>query len=120
MMRPGELFIGNAESNLNSRCSTAGGLSTWSMIDFDKGAPLQQLEVFRPLNGTWADGSPGANALGCSGHWFTENDGYVASWYEHGVRFFQVDKTVVHDREKLAGDFQPVATRRKCRPQPQL
>ncbi len=109
VMRPGEIFIGNAESNINPTCSSAGGLSTWSMVNFDKGAALQQLEVFRPLNGTGADGSPAVNALGCSGHWFTENDGYVAgSWYEHGVRFFDVDlQTGTIDE---VGYFQPVAT----------
>ena len=109
VMRPGELLIGNAESNLNPGCNNAGGLSTWNMANFDKGAPMQQLEVFRPLNGTWADGSPAVNALGCSGHWFTESAGVVAaSWYEHGVRFFKVDKTVGTITE--VGYFQPVAT----------
>ena len=109
VMRPGEMFIGNSETNLNNNCNAAGGLSTWSMVNFDKGAQLQQLEVFKPLNGNWADGSPARNGLGCSGHWFTENDGYVtASWYEHGVRFFKVDKTVGTIEE--VGYFQPVAT----------
>jgi hypothetical protein len=109
VMRPGELLISNSESNLNPGCSNAGALSTWSIIDFDKGAKMQPLEVFRPLNGTLVDGSPAANALGCSGHWFTENDGVVAaSWYEHGVRFFDVDATVGTIRE--VGYFQPGVT----------
>ena len=109
VMRAGELLIGNAESNLNPTCNNAGGLSTWSMANFDKGAPMQQLEVFRPLNGTWSDGSPAVNGLGCSGHWFTESKGIVAaSWYEHGVRFFKIDKTVGLIEE--VGYFQPVAT----------
>lgn len=109
VMRAGEIMIGNSESNLNPTCSDAGGLSTWSMIDFDKGAEMEPLEVFRPLNGTTVDGSPVVNALGCSGHWFTENDGVVAAaWYEHGVRFFDVDKTVGTIEE--VGYFQPVAT----------
>jgi hypothetical protein len=108
VMRPGELLIGQSESNINPQCGNAGGLSTWSMVNFDRGAELVQLEVFQPLNGTWADGSPAANVAGCSGHWFTENDGIVAgSWYEHGVRFFDVDKTVGTIRE--VGYYQPVA-----------
>jgi hypothetical protein len=108
---PGELVIGNSESNINPFCSAAGGLSTWSIQNFDQPGitPIQQLEVFRPLNGTWADGSPAVNALGCSGHWFTENDGIVtASWYEHGVRFFDIDKRFGTIKE--IGYFQPVAT----------
>jgi hypothetical protein len=108
VMRPGELLIGQSESSINPQCGNAGGLSTWSMVNFDRGAELVQLEVFQPLNGTWADGSPAANVAGCSGHWFTENDGIVAgSWYEHGVRFFDVDKTVGTIRE--VGYYQPVA-----------
>jgi hypothetical protein len=109
VLRPGELLIGNAESNLNPMCSSAGGLSTWSIADFDKGAPMEQLEVFRPLNGTSLDGSPRVNGLGCSGHWFTESDGIVAaSWYEHGVHFFYVNKQVGTIRE--IGYFQPMVT----------
>jgi hypothetical protein len=109
VLRPGELLIGNAESNLNPTCSSAGGLSTWSIANFDHGAAPEQLEVFRPLNGTALDGSPRANALGCSGHWFTENDGIVAaSWYEHGVHFFNVNKENGAIRE--IGYFQPMVT----------
>lgn len=108
---PGELVIGNSESNLNTMCSNAGGLSTWSIQNFDRDdvTEIRQLEVFRPLNGTWVDSDPRVNGLGCSGHWFTENDGFVAaSWYEHGVRFFDIDKRFGTIRE--VGYFQPVTT----------
>lgn len=109
LMRPGELLIGNSESNVNRNCSSAGGLSTWSMVDFDKGAPLTQVDVFRPFNGNWADGNPAINALGCSGHWFTvDGDMVVTAWYEHGIRFFSVDPTTGKITQK--GYFQPVAT----------
>ena len=107
VLRPGELFIGVSESNLNTGCTNGGGLSTWSMANFDRGAPLQQLEVFQPLQGTYVDGNPAANVGGCSAHWFTENDGIVAgAWYEHGVRFFDIDATVGTIEE--IGYFQPV------------
>lgn len=106
VMRDGELLIGNSESNLNPGCSNAGALTTWSMTNFDQHEPMQPLEVFRPLNGTYLDGSPAVNALGCSGHWFTERDGVVtASWYEHGVRFFDVDPQIGTIDE--VGFFQP-------------
>ncbi|HWH31008.1 MAG TPA: hypothetical protein VNU26_18985 [Mycobacteriales bacterium] len=108
-LRAGELFVGNSESNVRAQCgANAGGLSSWSMKDFDKGAPLQQLEVFRPVNGTWANGDPAVNALGCSGHWFTVRDGMIAaSWYEHGVRFIEVTPGGSFVQK---GYFQPVAT----------
>jgi hypothetical protein len=109
VMRPGELLIGNSESNLNNNCSNAGGLTTWSMTNFDRNEPMQPLEVFRPLNGTYLDGSPAVNGLGCSGHWFTVSDGIVAaSWYEHGVHFFDVDHQTGTIDE--VGFFQPVVT----------
>jgi hypothetical protein len=108
-LRDGEILIANSESNLNPTCSMAGGLSTWDLRDFDKGRAPVELEVFRPVNGTWAEGDPAINALGCSGHWFTVRDQYVtASWYEHGVRFFEVglDTGAIDE----IGFFQPVAT----------
>ncbi|CAN5137657.1 hypothetical protein BH23ACT9_BH23ACT9_17670 [soil metagenome] len=109
VLRPGELLIGNSESNLNPGCNNAGGLSTWSIANFDQGQPMQSLEVFRPLSGTFLDGSPAVNALGCSGHWFTERDGLVtASWYEHGVRFFDIGLT--NGTIEEIGFFQPLAT----------
>lgn len=105
VMRPGELLIGASESNLNPTCNNAGALTTWSMVNFDHTAPMQPLEVFKPLSGTYLDGSPAANGLGCSAHWFTVDDGFVAaSWYEHGVRFFDVGNTGTIDE---VGYFQP-------------
>ena len=108
-LRAGELLIANSESNLNPTCNMAGALSTWDMRDFDKGRAPVELDVFRPLNGTYAGGDPAANGLGCSGHWFTVDDQYVtASWYEHGVRFFEVGLDTGAIEE--VGFFQPVAT----------
>jgi hypothetical protein len=108
-LRAGELLIANSESNLNPNCDMAGGLSTWDLRDVDKGRAPVELEVFRPVNGTWADGDPAINALGCSGHWFTVRDRYVtASWYEHGVRFFEVGLDTGAIEE--VGFFQPAAT----------
>ncbi len=108
-LRAGEMFVGNSESNLRTQCGpNAGGLSSWSMKDFDKGAELQQLEVFRPVNGRVTDGNPAANALGCSGHWFTVRDRMItASWYEHGVRFIEVSPEGGFAQR---GFFQPVVT----------
>ncbi|MFP5309819.1 MAG: LVIVD repeat-containing protein [Actinomycetes bacterium] len=109
-MRAGELLIGNSESNVRPSCGgNAGGLSTWSMVDFDKGTPITQLEVFRPINGTYTNGDPRVNALGCSGHWFTVDGNTVAaSWYEHGVRVIDVDPATGKFTQK--GFFQPVVT----------
>ncbi len=109
-MRPGELLIANTETNINPTCgSGGGGLSTWSMINFDKGRNLKQLHSFRPLSGDYVGGDPAVNALGCSGHWFTEHKNYVtAGWYEHGIRFFKINPT--NGKIRQVGYFQPVTT----------
>jgi hypothetical protein len=68
------------------------------------------LDTYRVKNGTYADGSPAVNALGCSAHWFQEhetfrNGGLVAvGYYEHGTRFLDVAPT---GKIKEAGYFMP-------------
>jgi len=110
-LNPGELVIGNSESNIVPRCTEeSGGLTTWSIADFDQGQTMTKLSTFRPVNGTYADGNPAVNGLGCSGHWFDIQDDdtlIAASWYEHGVKVIEVqpDYSMVE-----IGFFQPVAT----------
>jgi hypothetical protein len=112
-LRPGELLLGNGESNFTGDCQAdAGAFSTWSMAGHDRGVPMKQLDVLRPVSGNWADGNPAVNAMGCSGHWFTQKpakDGSVlvtAAWYEHGTRFLKVDPKTGKIRQ--VGFFQPV------------
>jgi hypothetical protein len=108
-LRPGELLLVNGETNTTLTCGAGSGpFATWSIRDYDKGAQMKPLDVFRPVNGTWTDGNPRVNAgLGCSGHWFTERDGLVAAgWFEHGTRFLDVNPTTGKITE--VGFFQPV------------
>jgi hypothetical protein len=99
-LRPGELILGNGETNATGTCNEGSGpFATWSARDWNSGAPLKVLDVFRPVNGDWADGNPAVNVLGCSGHWFSTRtiaggDGdqlVAAAWYEHGTRLLRVD-----------------------------
>jgi hypothetical protein len=110
-LRPGELVIGNSESNVVPQCNEeSGGLTTFSIADFDKGAQNEKLDSFGPVNGDWFDGNPPANGLGCSGHWFDIRDGdtlIAASWYEHGVKVIEVLPD--YSMQEI-GFFQPVAT----------
>jgi hypothetical protein len=116
-LRPGELLMTEGETNFSPACgSGSGAFSTWSMVNWDKGRPMKQLHVLRPVNGDYADGDPAVNALGCSGHWFNVREDMparyagkylvAAGWYEHGTRFMAVDaKTgVIHQ----VGYFQPI------------
>jgi hypothetical protein len=110
----GELIMGNGETNLTGTCDGGSGpFTTWRARGFDRGADLEVLDVFRPVNGTWTDGNPGLNALGCSGHWFTWQDTaqggdylVAAGWYEHGTRFLHVDSATGAIEE--IGFWQPV------------
>lgn len=122
-LRPGELLLANGETNLVPQCNGAGGpFMTWRMTNWDRyrdtgGAQgqFEIIETFRPLeNGNYMDGNPAVNALGCSGHWFdwttsrNSEDTYVvaAAWFEHGVRFLEVDAKTGDIKE--VGFFQPV------------
>ncbi|MCW2779304.1 MAG: hypothetical protein JWN17_3029 [Frankiales bacterium] len=112
-LRDGELLLGEGESNFTGTCDAgSGAFSTWSMAGFDRGVPMKQLDVLRPVSGTYANGDPAVNGLGCSGHWFTERDAkdgsvlVAAAWYEHGTRFLKVDPRTGTIRQ--VGFFQPV------------
>lgn len=114
-LRPGELLIGGSERNREQSCAVAGGMSTWSMANFDKGEPLTQLHVVKPVRGNWvagdgtADGNPPGNVNGCSSHWFSYRNGMVAAgWFEHGIRFFEIDERTGAISQR--GFFNPVWT----------
>jgi len=107
-LRPGELLLSNGETNFTGQCDEGSGpFATWSVRDWDKGAPMKPLHVFRPITGTITDGNAAVNALGCSGHWFTYRNGIVAAgWYEHGTRFLEVDPATGEISE--VGYYQPI------------
>ena len=89
------------ETNFTGQCDGANGeFRTYSAAAVNDGksttfqGPLDRLQPAG--NGTYVDGKPPANHLGCSVHWFQEhstfrNGGLVAlSEYEDGVRFLQI------------------------------
>jgi len=89
------------ETNFTGRCDGANGeFRTYSADAVNAGksrtfaGPVARLQPAG--NGTYVDGKPPANHLGCSVHWFQEhstfkNGGLVAlSEYEDGVRFLQI------------------------------
>jgi len=97
-LRDGELLLGQGETNEDLQCgSGSGAFSTWSMVGFDRQVPMKQLHVLRPVTGKLAAKDPAVNALGCSGHWFTEQTGkdgsilVAGAWYEHGTRILSVN-----------------------------
>jgi hypothetical protein len=95
-----ELALTGGEINFNPQCSDdLSSFATWDASETDEtGTFVGPLDEVRPTNGTYADGRPPANHLGCSVHWFQEhptfkNGGLVAlAEYENGVRFLQIAK----------------------------
>jgi hypothetical protein len=115
-LRDGELLLGEGETNFTFNCDGQNGaFSTWSMVGFDKGRKMRQIDTLRPVSGTipgfLAGADPAINAMGCSGHWFTQKDGrdgsilVAAGWYEHGTRFLSVNPRT--GKIKQIGYFQP-------------
>jgi hypothetical protein len=98
-----KFLLTGGELNFTGRCEMADSeFSTYSAEAVNAG---QSTTFQGPLfqkppapNGTYLDGRPPANHLGCSVHWFQEhktfkNGGLVAlSEYENGVRFLQIHK----------------------------
>jgi hypothetical protein len=108
-LRPGELHIGGDETWLSpGTCSaTSAAVTTWSMVNWDKGVRAKKVSTIRPRSGNWDDGNPAVSGVGCSSHWFDYREGMVAAgWYDHGVRFIEVDETTGVATE--FGYFQPV------------
>jgi len=93
------------ETNIQPRCDTSknGAFMTWDARQvedgkggFVKGSKFTMIDQYRVSNGTYTNGGPPFNVLGCSVHWFEEhptfhNGGLVAlATYESGERFLQV------------------------------
>lgn len=100
-------LIMQGEQNFQPRCGEGNGPIvlyevTNSPFDPATGEPngtefeAEIRDTYSVENGTYQDGSPAVNALGCSAHWFQaspdfHDGGLVASgYYEHGTRFLQV------------------------------
>jgi hypothetical protein len=97
------LVLIGGETNFTGQCDGANGeFRTYSAQGVRNGTsttftgPIGRQQPAG--NGTYVDGKPVANHLGCSVHWFQEhetfkNGGLVAlSEYEDGVRFLQIKK----------------------------
>lgn len=93
------IVLFSSESNATGRCTgDNGAFMTWSSKNWQKTKSLKLLDIYQLQSGTYTDGNPAANGLGCSSHWFQEHPtfkggGLVAMGaYEHGTRFVEVAK----------------------------
>ncbi|MFN2586734.1 MAG: LVIVD repeat-containing protein [Actinomycetota bacterium] len=91
------LFLAGGERNFQPRCSeNNGAFMTWDASKWRKTKTFTMIDEYRMKNGTYTDGSPAVNAVGCSSHWLEahpdfHNGGIVAAaFFEHGTRFIDV------------------------------
>ncbi len=92
-----KIVMFSSESNATGRCNGANGaFMTWDASKYKKSHTFELLDIYQLSSGTYTDGSPPVNGLGCSAHWFQEhpnfrNGGLVAlGSYEHGTRFVDI------------------------------
>ena len=94
-----KFFLAGGETNNQVRCNERNGaLMTWDASKWRKTETFTMIDEFRMVNGTYTDGSPAVNAVGCSSHWLEahpdfKNGGVVAAaFFEHGTRFVNVTR----------------------------
>lgn len=74
----------------------SAAFTTWDATRWKKTRSFSLIDELRMTNGTYADGNPPANVIGCSSSFFEEhpsyrNGGLVAgAFFEHGTRFLEV------------------------------
>jgi hypothetical protein len=83
------------EMNFKTRCDRGQGpVMTYDKVEGTSRFALK--DRYRVENGTYVDGAPPINVLGCSAHWFEvhptwKNGGLMAlGYYEHGTHFLRV------------------------------
>ncbi|MFN2388037.1 MAG: LVIVD repeat-containing protein [Actinomycetota bacterium] len=88
------------ETPLSGPCNDrSAAFTTWDARGWRKTRSFTLIDELRMDNGTYADGNPPANVVGCSSSFFEEHPSYkngglvAASWFEHGTRFLKVDPT---------------------------
>jgi hypothetical protein len=101
------------ETNFKVRCNeTNGAFMTWDASKWKKTHTFSMIDEYRMVNGTYTDGNPAANGIGCSSHWHENhpafnNGGLVAAaFFEHGTRFIDIS---AKGKIKEVGYFMPHA-----------
>jgi hypothetical protein len=88
------------EQNFRPQCDeTAGAFMTYDATAIPRHKSFNMIDEFRVKGtGSYVDGNPPANAVGCSPSWFQEHPSFkngglvVSSFFEHGTRILEVDK----------------------------
>ena len=108
-----DFILVQGETPASQTCDeNSGAFMTWDARGWKQTQTFTMIDEFRVKNGTYVDGNPPANGLGCTAMWFQHhprfrNGGLVVSaFFEHGARFLRVDRK---GQISEAGYFMPVA-----------
>ena len=108
-----DFFLVQGETPASQFCDQdSGAFMTWDARKWRKTQTFTMIDEFRVSNGTYTDGNPAANGLGCTAMWFQHhpsfrNGGLVTSaFFEHGTRFLNVDR---EGEIEEVGYFMPAA-----------
>lgn len=92
-------ILSSFETNATPRCEAGSGeFKTWDASRWRETGRFTEIDSFTLSNGTFADGSPPANVLGCSPHWFEPRPGFrdggivALAAYDNGTRFLRIDR----------------------------
>jgi hypothetical protein len=108
------IMMSAGETNATPRCELgSAAFLTWDARNWRHSHSFKVLDSYKLTNGTATDGSPPANGMGCSTHWFQHNpkfhDGGIVALgaYDHGTRFLHVSSA---GEIEEAGYFLPTAS----------
>ena len=94
-----KFILVQGEQNLRPQCDdSAGHFMTYDASRIRRTHTFSMIDQFRVTGtGSYVDGNPPANAVGCSPSWFQEHPSFrdgglvVSSFFEHGTRILEVD-----------------------------
>ncbi|MDQ3952555.1 MAG: hypothetical protein M3279_06290 [Actinomycetota bacterium] len=99
------------ETFAETRCDeTSGTFMTWDARRWRQTKTFRLVDQYRAASGTYTDGNPAADVLGCTAMWFQEHPDFrdgglvAAAWFEHGTRFLDVAR---NGRITEVGHFVP-------------
>ncbi|HEX2296559.1 MAG TPA: hypothetical protein VHN37_14800 [Actinomycetota bacterium] len=99
------------ETFAETRCDESSGtFMTWDTRGWRRTETFRLVDSYRATSGTYSDGNPPANVLGCTAMWFQEHPDFrdgglvAAAWFEHGTRFLEVAR---NGRISEVGHFTP-------------
>ena len=101
------------ETSPKPRCDqNSGAFMTWDTTGWRKSHSFRMIDEYRFAQGTYADGNPAVNPVGCSPSWFQHHPSFrngglvVTAAFEHGTRFLDVDEA---GEISESGYFMPLA-----------